>query len=239
MSLLEHLDELRRRLVVAVIALLIGTLAAMAVAEPAIEILVAPVKAAGAELQFLKPTEAPVVFFKVALILGLVFAMPVILYEVFMYLRPGLMSNERRYILIGVPFASLSFVGGVAFAAFVALPNAIHFLLGFLAEIAPHQYSMEEYLTFVSTVMLWMGLVFETPLVMLILTRLGIVSPQTFVKVRRFVIVGAAVAAAIVTPTPDALNMLLIMVPFVLLYELGILLSKLAQLGRKRAEEAQ
>jgi sec-independent protein translocase protein TatC len=238
MSLLEHLDELRKRLTAAVIALLIGTLASLAVTKPALEILVAPIKNTGAKIIYTGPTEAPSVYFTVALALGVVLAMPVILYEVFMYLQPGLMPNERRYIIIGIPFASLSFVAGVAFAIFVAIPSAADFLTGFLNDIGDHTYSARQYLSFISSVMLWLGLVFETPLVMFILARVGIVSPQQFAKARRFVIIGAAVAAAVITPTPDILNMLIIMGPFILLYEIGILLARVAQLGRERAEQA-
>jgi sec-independent protein translocase protein TatC len=237
MSLLEHLDELRRRFVIIVIALLVGTLIGAIFTQQALSILIEPAKAAGVELQFITPTEAPATFFKVAFVLGVVIAMPVILYQVFMYLSPGLLPNERLYIAVGIPFASLSFAGGVAFAALVALPNAIAFLGNFMSEVANHDYSADYYLTFVGNVMLWSGLVFETPLVMFILSRLGIVSPQSFAKVRRFVIVGAAVGAAIVTPTPDPLNMMLIMGPFLLLYEFGILLARLAQIGREKAEQ--
>jgi sec-independent protein translocase protein TatC len=238
MSLLEHLDELRRRFVVVVIALLVGTLIGAIFTQPALLTLTGPAEAAEVELQFITPTEAPATFFKVAFVIGVVVAMPVILHQVFMYLRPGLLPNERIYIVIGIPFASLSFAAGVAFAAFVALPNAVEFLGGFMAEVAEHRYSADFYLTFVGNVMLWSGLVFETPLVMFILARLGIVSPESFAKVRRFVIVGAAIGAAIITPTPDPLNMLLIMGPFMLLYEFGILLARLAQIGRKRADQA-
>jgi sec-independent protein translocase protein TatC len=238
MSLLEHLDELRQRFVKVVIALLVGTLIGAIFTQPALLTLTGPAEAAEVELQFITPTEAPATFFKVAFVIGVVIAMPVILHQVFMYLRPGLLPNERIYIVIGIPFASLSFAAGVAFAAFVALPNAVEFLGGFMAQVAEHRYSADFYLTFVGNVMLWSGLVFETPLVMFILARLGIVSPEAFAKVRRFVIVGAAIGAAIITPTPDPLNMLLIMGPFMLLYELGILLARLAQVGRKRAEEA-
>ncbi|MBN1810826.1 MAG: twin-arginine translocase subunit TatC [Anaerolineae bacterium] len=238
MSLLEHLDELRKRLTVAVIALLIGTLASLAVTKPVLEILVAPIKTSGAKIIYTGPTEAPSVYFTVALALGVVLAMPVILYQVFMYLRPGLTSNERRYIVIGIPFASLSFVAGVAFAIFVAIPNAASFLTGFLNDIGDHTYSARQYLSFISSVMLWLGLIFETPLVMFILARVGIVSPQGFAKARRFVIIGAAVAAAVITPTPDVINMLIIMGPFILLYEIGILLARVAQIGRERAAQA-
>lgn len=238
MSLLEHLDELRRRLVIVIIALLVGTLIGAIFAQQALAILIQPAKDAGAEIQFITPTEAPATFFKVSFILGVVVAMPVILYQVFMYLKPGLLSTERLYIGVGIPFASLSFAAGVAFAAFIALPNAIAFLSNFMSELANHDYSANYYLTFVGNVLLWSGLVFETPLVMFILSRIGIVSPQSFAKVRRFVLVGAAVGAAVVTPTPDPLNMMLIMAPFMLLYEFGILLSRLAQVGREKAEQA-
>lgn len=235
MSLLEHLDELRRRLTKAVIALLIGTLASLAITKPVLEILVAPIKNTGAKIIYTGPTEAPSVFFTVAIALGVVLAMPVILYQLFMYLQPGLTPNERRYIVTGIPFASLSFVAGVAFAMFVAIPNAADFLTGFLEDIGDHTYSAREYLSFISSVMLWLGLIFQTPLMMFILARVGIVSPQGFSKARRFVIIGAAVASAIITPTPDILNMLIIMGPFILLYEVGILLARVAQLGRERA----
>jgi sec-independent protein translocase protein TatC len=238
MSLLEHLDELRRRFVIVVIALLIGTLVGAIFTQQALSILIEPAEAAGVQLQFITPTEAPATFFKVAFILGVVVAMPVILYQVFMYLKPGLLPNEQIYIAVGIPFASLSFAAGVAFAAFIALPNAILFLGSFMSEVAKHQYSADYYLTFVGNIMLWSGLVFETPLVMFILSRIGVVSPQSFAKVRRFVIVGAAVGAAIVTPTPDPLNMMLIMGPFLLLYEFGILLARLAQIGREKTEQA-
>lgn len=238
MSLLEHLDELRKRLTVAVIALLVGTLASLAVTKPVLEILVAPIKNTGAKIIYTGPTEAPSVYFTVALALGVVLAMPVILYQVFMYLQPGLMPNERRYIVIGIPFASLSFVAGVAFAIFVAIPNAASFLTGFLNDIGDHTYSARQYLSFISSVMLWLGLIFETPLVMFMLARVGIASPQVFAKARRFVIIGAAVAAAVITPTPDVINMLIIMGPFILLYEIGILLARAAQIGRERAGQA-
>jgi sec-independent protein translocase protein TatC len=235
MSLLEHLDELRKRLTVAVIALLIGTLISLAVTKPALNLLVSTAQNAGIKLQALTPTESTVVFFKVALVLGAVIAMPVILYELFKYLQPGLMPGERRYLVIGIPFASLSFAAGAAFAAFVALPNALNFLGGFLADMFPPNYSAEKYIGFVSNVMLWTGLIFETPLVMFILARLGIVSPEGFSKARRFVIIGAAVGAAMITPTPDMFNMLIIMIPFILLYEVGVLLARVAQLGRERS----
>jgi len=116
----------------------------------------------------------------------------------------------------------------VIFAATVLLPAAIPFLQAFLKDIVEQRYTIEEYISFVGNVMLWAGLVFETPLVMYFLAKLGVVTPQGFAKARRVVIVGAAAGAAIITPTTDPINMLLVMVPFMVLYELGILLARLA-----------
>lgn len=227
MSIWDHLDELRRRLVRIIIALIIGAVAGGFIAPRLLELLIAPL----GEFRpiALSPTEATAVYFKVAVVIGVVLAMPVIMYQVFQYVTPGLLPQERRYILIGAPAASLSFAAGAVFAAVVLLPGAIRFLQGFLNELVEHKYSIEFYMSFVSNVVIWAGLVFETPLVMYFLAKLGVVTPEGFAKARRIVIVAASVGAAIITPTVDPVNMLLVMGPFLLLYELGILLARLAR----------
>jgi len=226
MPILEHLEELRQRLIKAIAALLIGVVVGTFITPPVLEALVAPL---GDQVPLaISPTEAPAVFFKIAVIIGVVIAMPVIVYQVFQFVRPGLESRERRYVIIGTPVASLSFAAGVVFAAKVLLPAAIPFLQGFLSGIVEQRYSIERYVSFVGNMLLWVGLVFETPLVMYFLAKLGVVTPQGFARARRVVIIGAAVGAAIITPTTDPINMLLVMVPFMLLYELGILLARLA-----------
>ena len=184
-------------------------------------------EACGVDIILLKETV------KVAVVIGVVLAMPVIMYQVFQYAAPGLMPHERRYILIGAPAASLSFATGAVFAAAVLLPGAIRFLRGFLNELVEHKYSIEFYMSFVSNIVIWAGLVFETPLVMYFLAKLGVVTPEGFAKARRLVVIGAAAGAAIITPTTDPVNMLLVMVPFMLLYEFGILLARLAQPRRQ------
>jgi len=226
MTLFKHLEELRQRLIKVVIALLIGVLAGMAVAERILKMLIIPLE--GNLPQALSPTEGPAVYFKVAVVVGIVLAMPVIMYQMFQFAAPGLMPNEKRYVIIGAPAASLCFAAGVVFAAMVLLPAAIPFLNGFLGDIVEHHYSINYYMSFVSNILVWAGLIFETPLVMFFLTKLGVVTPQGFAKSRRIVIVGAAAGAAIITPTVDPVNMLLVMGPFLLLYELGILLARLA-----------
>jgi sec-independent protein translocase protein TatC len=228
MGLLDHLDELRRRLMRAVIALVIGVVIGTFLTPPALEMLVKPLRELGQVPLALSPTEAPAVFFKVAIIIGLVIAMPVIMYQLFRFAAPGLMPHEKRYILLGAPIASLSFAAGVAFAATILVPNALPFLQTFLRGIVEQRYSIEYYISFVGNILLWAGIVFETPLVMYFLAKLGVVDHKGFAKMRRLVVIGAAAGAAIITPTTDPVNMLLVMVPFMLLYELGILLARFA-----------
>lgn len=226
MSILEHLAELRNRLLKATIALAIGVVIGTLFTRPALRFLVAPL---GDQTPIaIAPTESVGVYFKVSIVIGLVVAMPVIAYQLFRFVAPGLESHERRYVLIGAPVAAISFGAGVTFAALVLIPAAMPFLRGFLPGIVEQRYSINRYVSFVSTILLWAGLVFETPLVMFFLAKLGAVTPQGFGKARRVVVIAAAAGAAVITPTTDPVNMLLIMGPFLILYELGILLARLA-----------
>jgi len=226
MSILEHLTELRNRLLKATVALAVGVVLGTFFAPRVLKLLVAPL----GELTpiAIAPTESVGVYFKVSIVVGLVVAMPVIVYQLFRFVAPGLEPHERRYMLIGAPAAAISFGAGVTFAALVLVPAAMPFLRGFLSGIVEQRYSINRYISFVSTILLWAGLVFETPLVMFFLAKLGVATPQGFGKARRVVIIGAAAGAAVITPTTDPVNMLLIMGPFLILYELGILLARLA-----------
>lgn len=226
MSILEHLSELRDRLLKAVIALVVGVLIGTVLTPRALAFLVAPL---GDQTPIaIAPTESVGVYFKVSIVIGFVVAMPVIVYQLFRFVAPGLEPHERRYVIVGAPVASLSFAAGVTFAALVLIPAAMPFLRGFLAGIVEQRYSINRYMSFVSTILLWAGLVFETPLVMFFLAKLGVATPKGFGKARRVVVIAAAVGAAVITPTTDPVNMLLIMGPFLILYEIGILLARLA-----------
>lgn len=226
MSILEHLTEFRQRLLKAVIAVGVGLIVGTIATPQLIGVLVRPL---GDQVPMaIAPTESPIVFFKISLIVGLVVAMPVIVYQLFMFAAPGLNPNEKRYILIGAPAVALCFAAGVAFAGIVLIPAAIPFMDIFFGSFVEQRYSIDRYISFVSTVLLWTGLVFETPVVMFFFSKLGVTSHKTFAGARKGVIIGAAVVAAIITPTHDPFNMLLVMIPFLILYELGILLSRLA-----------
>ncbi|MEE8392110.1 MAG: twin-arginine translocase subunit TatC, partial [Anaerolineae bacterium] len=164
MGILQHIEELRSRLIRAIIALAVGVVLGTFFTSPVLEMLVAPL---GDQVPLaISPTEAPAVFFKVAVVIGIVLAMPVIMYQIFLFVAPGLEPHEKRYVLIGAPLAALSFASGVIFAAKVLIPAALPFLQGFLSGIVEQRYSIDYYISFVSNILVWVGIIFETPLVM-------------------------------------------------------------------------
>lgn len=229
MTLLDHLGELRSRLVKASIALLITTAISFIFADRLVEILSIPIGGRQA-LEAIDVTENMGVFMRVSLISGMVLAMPVIVYQLIRFIVPGLTREERRYLWLVVPSASLLFLLGVAFAYFVMLPVAVPFLIGFLN--IPTRPRPSTYFGFVSRLMFWIGASFETPLILAFLARLGIITPQFLKQNRKYAIVVIALIAAAITPTVDPVNMLLVMAPLMVLYELGVFLSRLSY--RKR-----
>jgi len=233
MTVLEHLLELRQRLIKAVLALVIATVISLLFTRRFLALLTAPM---GDSLpQALSPTETIVTYFKVALIGGLVFAMPVIVYQLIRFLVPGLYPHERRYLYMIVPAASFLFASGVAFAYYVMLPAAIPFLLNFMGDIIRQQWSIEKYISLVTGLLFWVGVIFETPLIVAFLAYLGIVSPGLLWKNFRYAIVLIAIIAAVATPTPDPINMSLLMLPLILLYLLSIVLALLVYRRREIA----
>jgi sec-independent protein translocase protein TatC len=174
------------------------------------------------------PTTNIVVFTKVALISGVALAMPVLVYQLISFIAPGLTRQEKRYLYFVLPGATLSFVVGVAFAYFVMLPTAIPFLKGFLGDIIEPTWFIDRYVSFITSLLFWVGLSFETPLLIFFLAKLGIITPAVLSRNRKYAVLIIAVLAAVITPTPDPFNMLLVMLPLILLYEIGILLAKLA-----------
>ncbi len=225
MSILEHLGELRDRLIKSVVALLVGTVLSLAFTPRLLEFLIAPM--GGKQPISLKPTESIIIYFKVALVAGAVLAMPVIIYQFLMFILPGLTKEERKYLRVIVPGASLLFATGVAFATFVMLPFTIKYLQSFLADIIQPTYSIDYYISFVTTLMFWVGVIFETPLIIAFLARLGVISPKMLSSNRKYAIVLIAILAAVITPTPDPVNMALVMVPLVVLFEVGIILARI------------
>ncbi len=226
LTIIEHLEELRDRLIKSVIALTVTTTLSFAFTKQFLEILIAPMGETPPVSP--SPTANIIIFTKVALISGVALAMPVLVYQLISFIAPGLTTQERRYLYLVLPGATVSFVIGVAFAYFVMLPAAIPFLKGFLSDIIKPNWFIDRYISFVTSLLFWVGLSFETPLLMFFLAKLGIVTPASLSRYRKYAILVIAVIAAVATPTHDPFNMILLMMPLILLYEIGILLAKLA-----------
>ena len=226
MPIMSHLEELRQRLIKTALALVVTTIISFFFTEDILRILIHPM--GGARPVFLSPTESIGNFMKVSLISGVTLAMPVILYQFFRFIAPGLTKQERRYLFFIVPAATFSFLVGVAFSYFIMLPAAITFLYGFLIDVADPTWSIDRYLTLVTRMIFWVGMSFETPLIIFFLAKLGVISVETLTRNRKYAVVVIAIIAAVVTPTPDPVNMGLVMLPLIVLYEIAILLARLA-----------
>lgn len=227
MTLMEHMIELRDRLIKAVLALAIGTIIGFVVAEQAFRLLISPLPEA-AKVVALSPTDTIISYFKVSLVIGTIIGMPVILYELLQFVLPGLYPNEQRYLYYIVPAATVAFAGGAVFAALVVVPFSIRYLSGFLAYLVSPTYQIQSYIGFVSSLMFWIGIVFEMPLVIFFLAKLKIINYQKLSSSRKYAIVLIAVLAAVITPTPDPFTMMIVMVPLVILYEIGVQLARVA-----------
>ncbi|MCO5184770.1 MAG: twin-arginine translocase subunit TatC [Anaerolineae bacterium] len=223
---LFHLRELRTRLLWAFLGLAAATILSFIFAEQILLILMEPY---GETLQTLRPTEGIETYFKIALLSGVIIAMPWIALQLWIFISEGLESNEKRYVYVFVPAATVLFLTGVAFAWFILIPTAISFLSTFLPDVFDTQWTSQEYISFVTGFIFWLGVAFQMPLIFYFLARLGIVTAKALRDQWRIAIVGVAVIAAIITPSIDPVTMLLTMTPLLILYLLSIVLAKVGQ----------
>jgi sec-independent protein translocase protein TatC len=231
LTILEHLQELRRRLIIASAALLIGIIVSAVFTQQLLHWLIAPAKDKVEDLSIIytEPLEYWATYFRVALVAGVALAMPVIVYEILAFVGPGLTRQERRWVYPIVVGASLSFLAGAAFAYYVELPPALRFLLGFSGDVAEPFIRVGSYVNFVTRLMLVTGLVFEMPLVVMGLAKLGVVTSRRLLGWWRYALVLAFVVAAIVTPSIDPVTQSLVAAPIIVLYFAGIALAKLVE----------
>jgi sec-independent protein translocase protein TatC len=233
MTIMSHLSELRSRLIKCVIVLLITTALAFVFAEHIFEFLKAP--AGSIDLIFIEMVEMLSTYFKVSLAAGFIVAMPYFVYHLFAFVSPALTVRERGYIYRMLPAVMIMFLAGIAFAYYVACPPALKFLLTFGEGIAQPQIRIENYISIVTRLILAVGLVFETPIIIMFMSKMGLVTPEWLAARRKIWIVLSFVIAAIITPTFDPINQTIIAVPLIVLLELSIWLAKLV---RKRRPES-
>jgi sec-independent protein translocase protein TatC len=220
MPITGHLEELRSRLIKVIWTLLGGMVLAYAVSDSLMGWLKRPL---AADLYFFSPTEAFWMAMKVSFFAGLFLSLPVILYQIWRFVAPGLLPHERRLALPFVLIGCLFFVMGLLFCYFVVAPFALTFLVGFgMRQGLKPVFSIGLYMDFLLKFLLAFGLIFELPLVITVLAKLGLVTPQFLARHRRYAVLVNAIVAAVLTPTSDVFNMMLMMVPLLLFYELGI-----------------
>jgi sec-independent protein translocase protein TatC len=235
----SHLDELRKRLIVCFIAVGAGFVLSYAFKEKLFDILAHPlvrVMKEGDTLIFTGLPEAFFTYLKVSFLSGLMIASPVVIYEFWMFVAPGLYKHERRMMAPIVALSSLFFVGGALFGYFLVFPWGFRFFLGFATETIRPMPSMREYLGFSAKLLLAFGLVFELPLVITFLAHLGIVSVGFLTKNRKYAVLLIFTLAAILTP-PDVVTQIMMAVSFMALYELAIIGARI--FGRKKASSEE
>ena len=230
LPLTAHLQELRKRLILSFIAVGIGFFACYALKESLFNILAAPLsdilKDKGGSLIFISVAEAFFTYMKVAFIAGIIVTSPFILYQIWAFVAPGLYQKEKRYVVPFVLGGSLFFALGVLFGYYVAIPIGFRFLFGFATDLIKPMPSMKEYLSFSIKFLLAFGLVFEFPVVLVLLAKIGVVDAKMLARQRKYAILLIFIFAAVMTP-PDIISQVLMAIPLMGLYELSILLSKI------------
>lgn len=230
MTFLEHLEELRWRIIYALIGIVVGTIIAWIFIDTLIDgVLLVPAKHAGFKLQNLRPFGQLFIYFQVAIIVGLILSIPNVFYQLWKFISPALKENERKYVTSIVIFTTFCFVTGVVFAYFVMLPLTLKFAAQFGSSSIANNFALDEYFSIVLSVILGAGLVFELPMLSFFLSKIGILKPSYMRKYRRHAIITILIFAAILTPGTDPVLQVILAIPLVILYEISILVSKLSQ----------
>ena len=239
MPFFDHLEELRWRIIWSLLALVIGTIAGFVVSirYDLLSLLKRPIDPYidGQPLVSLSMTGPFMMTFKLALTIGIVLAVPVVVYQIWAFLAPALTKRERRTIMPALAMGVVLFAGGVALGYFWVLPPTLKFLEGFQTPSMSFMLTADKYFSFVISLLVAMGAIFELPVVVMILASLGLVTSKFLSEKRRYAIAGMTVVAALITPGDAITAMVFMMVPLLLLYELGIVLTKLIERTRRRA----
>lgn len=227
MTLLEHLLELRTRLIWCALALIVAVVVASIITTPVMEFLLKPAKEQAPQLRliFTEPMESIATYFKVALMCGLIIAMPMFIYQTLMFVLPALTPQEKKWVLPLVGGILISFLIGVAFSFYVILPPSAKVLFNFNSSVADPQIKIGSYFDFVTRLLFWVGVTFEMPVFILALARFGMVTGRRLLSWWRFAIPGAFILSAIITPTIDPVTQTLVAAPIIVLWLIGTALA--------------
>lgn len=222
MSIIAHLTELRKRLIRSLIAIGIGSCIAYYFIEDIMHLLTGP----AGKLYYMQPAEAFFTYIKVAIFVGFLIALPVVLYQIWRFVLPALIGMERYLLSVIVPVSLILFLAGIAFSFFLVLPAAVKFLVGFSTQELQPMFSIKQYFDFVIAFLLPFGFIFELPLAITLLAKVGIVSSKFLAKQQRIVIFLTFVIGAVISPTPDIFSQCMIAIPMILLYEIGYVIVR-------------
>jgi sec-independent protein translocase protein TatC len=238
MSFLEHLDELRSRLIRALIALIVGFLICWGFRDPIFHFLTEPMRRALPEVKFIVtgPSSALLLKMKMAFFVGIFVALPYILYQIWAFVSPGLYRHEKAYALPFILAGTVFFIGGAAFGHLFLFPITFRFLSQFGGEDMQFLPRVDEYFSFYSWFLLGLGLVFQLPVVIFVLSRIGLVTPRFLLRHFKWAVLAAFIIAAIITPTPDVVTQSMLALPMLGLYLLGVGVAWLFGKPRRRPE---
>ena len=230
MTFLEHLEELRWRIIYSIIGILVGTILAWIFIDFLVDVvLLKPAKDSGAVLQNLRPFGQLFLYMQIAIMVGMIISIPNLFFQFWQFISPALRKKEKKYIFWIVIFSSICFLAGIAFAYFAMLPLTLKFAAEFGSESIKNEFAIDEYMSIIISVMLAAGFVFELPMISFFLSKLGILKPSLMRKYRRHSIVVIMILAAFLTPGADPVSQLVLAVPLVVLYEISIFISKISQ----------
>jgi sec-independent protein translocase protein TatC len=230
MSFFDHLEDLRNRIVFSIIGIAVGCIVSGYFINQIMElILLRPATSAGLKLQNLRPFGQPFLYFKVILVVGIILSIPWTLYQIWKFVAPGLYGHERNWAGRITFFTTFCFLAGVGFAYFIMIPGMMQFTVKFGTTQIQNMIDVTEYFGFITTTILGAGLVFELPMISYVLSRVGILTPEFMSKYRRHAYILILIIAAVLTPSPDPINQLIFAAPMVVLYEISIIVSKLAR----------
>lgn len=222
LTLVDHLSELRKRLIISILAIIVGAVLCFNFIDTIVELLIHP--AGDLDFIYLSPPELFMAYIKISLVLGLIIALPVVLFQIWMFVQPGLKVTERRLALFILMAGIIFFLLGVIFSYFAVVPMTIKFFLEISIDNIRPLFSFNNYVGFISSIILSFGLVFELPLVVVLLTQLGFTTPSMLKRSRKFVVLGVFIIAAILTP-PDVVSQTLMAIPMLILFEVSIIIS--------------
>ena len=225
MTLVEHFAELRKRIIIIIVFVIIFSVISYIYVEEIIDFLT---RIMDEELVYISPAEAFLTQIKVSIFAGFIVALPIILYQIWSFVLPALKKNERKYLTLLVPVSYILFLAGTVFALIVIIPFGIRFFLGFSSSDLQAMFSIRNYISFVIAIVIPFGLVFQLPLLVFFLTKINLINSHLLARKRKYIIIIMLLLAAILTP-PDIISQIMMVVPLLVLYEGSIILAKIIE----------